>query len=97
MHGKTYEAHRYRVNTRDVHPPKPMMHIAYSPISTKFKNFTLISVKFIYFTLFPQNLRFLLNLCFLLPPILTMMHLCIMLYMYCMPLINTNDIQSHHV
>jgi len=32
------------------------------------------------------NLRFLLNLCFLLPPILTRLHLCIMLYTYWTPL-----------
>src|SRR6218665_1328302 len=41
-----------------------MMHIAYSPISAKFINFSSILVQ----------LTFFLNLRFFLPPILTMMH-----------------------
>ena len=36
--------------------PKPMMHFAYSRISTKLINFPLISTKFLH-SLFPQNLR----------------------------------------
>jgi len=34
------------LTVQNVHPPKPMMHIAYPPISTKFINFPLL----------PQNL-----------------------------------------
>src|SRR6218665_1245401 len=64
-------------------PPKPMIHnfFAYSPyFHTIIINSLSISAKFINFPLFLINLRF------LLPSILNMMHLCIMLYMYWMPL-----------
>jgi len=54
-----------------------MMHIAISPYFHKIHKFSPVLVE----------LRiFLLNLRFFLPPILTMMHLCIMLYTYWTPL-----------
>src|SRR6218665_3024588 len=56
---------------------KPMMHIAFSPISTKFINF-LPHFRKIYVVW--------LNLRFLLPPIFTVIHLCIVLYAYRTPL-----------
>src|SRR6218665_1664349 len=63
----------------------PMMHIVYYPyfhkmykinvlpIFTKYMNFVPIFVQFTFFCLI---------YIFLLPPILTMMHLCVMLYSY---------------
>jgi len=65
---------------RGVHPPKSMMHIAYSPISQK--NY---KAKFLNSPLFSFNLCFWLNLRFSSSPspISNMMHLCI--YMYWTP------------
>ena len=66
---------------------EPMMHIAYSPISTKFINFPPSSAKFInspcfcLIDVFWLNLRY-----FLLPRIFAMMHLCIMQHTYWTPL-----------
>ena len=57
-----------RIHTRASITPKPLMHIF--PISAKSINFLHVFVQFTFW----HNLRF------LLPPILTMMHLCIMLY-----------------
>ena len=53
-------------------PPNFRKYLKFPPISTKFINTPLFSL----------NLGFLLNLRFLLPHILTMMHLCIMIYTY---------------
>src|SRR6218665_1584495 len=60
---------------------KPMMHVAYFPLtSPKLLTFPYFR-KINKFSIFSFNLRFLLNLHLLLPPIFfTMMHLCIMLY-----------------
>src|SRR6218665_1570358 len=46
------------------------------------------------FPLFPFSLFFSLNYFFCFPSILTMMHLCIMLYMYRMPLQSMNTIMA---
>ena len=51
-------------------------------------NFPSISSTFLNFHLFSFNFGFLLNYVFLLPPILTMMHLCIMLYTCWTPLLD---------
>ena len=67
----------------------PQLNDAYRffpPISAKFVNFPVNLTKFKNLPLFSFNLRFSLNFRFLLPPILTMMHLCIMLYTYWTPL-----------
>ena len=48
--------------------------------------YSLFFAKFINFLIFVQ-FTFLLNLRFLFPPILIMMHLCIMLYTYWTPLV----------
>src|SRR6218665_205538 len=68
--------------------PKPMMHIAYPPYFHKIYN-PPISTKFINFLLVFVKLRFLclIYFCLLPPPILTMMHLYIMLHTYWTPLI----------
>jgi len=65
---------------RWVHPPKSMMHVAYSPhISTKFINLPYFR-KIYKFPVFLLNLdRFVKFTLFASPPILTMMHLRIML------------------
>src|SRR6218665_2048277 len=59
-----------------IHPPKPIMHIAYSPCFRKMYKFPHIFVQF----------TFLAEFTFLASPILTMMHLHIMLYTYWTPL-----------
>src|SRR6218665_1067785 len=64
-----------------------MMHIPFPPISTKFLNFSL----------FPQNFNISPHSCeidvlhFFAPPILTIMHLFIMLYTYWTPLLAWNN------
>src|SRR6218665_480044 len=76
---------------RGVQLPKPMMHIA--PILEKLINFTLflqiytfhpISANLYISPVFSQNFPF------LDPSILTVMHLCIMLYTYWTPLSDLN-------
>src|SRR6218665_1159558 len=63
---------------KGVHPPMKLMHIAYSPYFHKIYKCPPYFRKIYEFSLFSQNVRFLLNLRFL-----TMMHLCIMFYTYC--------------
>ena len=59
-------------------PLKPMVHIEDPPISTKFINRPRSPISPSFHSIY----LFLNNLLFLLPSILTMMHLCIMLYTY---------------
>src|SRR6218665_3672130 len=66
---------------------KPMMHIAFSPISQKIISFLPISAKFINFSpIFVKFTFFCVIYVFLLPAILSMMHLCSVLYTYWTPL-----------
>src|SRR6218665_1371868 len=69
-------------------PLKPKMHIEYFPYLEKiYKSQPPISTKCINFPIFLFILRgFCLIYVFLLPSILTMLHFCIMLYMYWTPL-----------
>jgi len=53
---------------RDIHSPKPMMHVAYSPYFHKIYKFPYISVKFINFFLFSYNLLFCFIHVFFAPP-----------------------------
>ena len=57
---------------RGIHPSKPMMHFAYSHILTKFINFPLFLANILMSPYFRSIdvFRF--------PPILTMMHKCVM-------------------
>jgi len=71
----------YLVHGRGVHPPKPMMHIACSPIPTKTYKFPSLFPENLYVTPIFAKFKFFgltYGVCFL--PLLTVMHLCIMLY-----------------
>ena len=81
--------------TRSVYPPKSMMHIVFSllfPQNLKFISFPYISAKLYTFSsLFPQSLCLLCIIyVFLLSPILTITHSCIILYTYWTPLAKTS-------
>src|SRR6218665_1641390 len=69
--------------SRGVHPSKSIMHIAYFPYFSNIYKFPPISVKFMnLFSIFVQFSFFnnLIDVFMMLHPILTMVHLCIMLY-----------------
>jgi len=81
-------AHQFSFTGRGVHPPKLMMHIAYSPpFPQKIINSPPYIRKIYKFPLFSFNLHFWLKLLFFTSfPILTMIHLRIMPYTYWTPL-----------
>jgi len=65
--------------------PSPLSHwciLQFPPYLHKIYTFPPVSVKFLNCPYFRSVYAFLLNLHFLLPTILTMMHLCIMFYTY---------------
>ena len=83
-----YSTPQFMLSAQGASIPSNSMHIEYSPYSPKiykfpsyFRRIYTFPHSFVQFTFFG-----LIYVLFLLPPILTMMHLCIMLYTYWTPL-----------
>ena len=84
---RTWLVSRTRTACRGVQSPKPVMHIAYSPYLDNFYKFPSISARFINVpSIFVQFWVFSVIYVFCFPPILSMMHLRIMLCTYWKPL-----------